>query len=56
MNLAYGESKNPNDFKVLSRQQKLSISDVQDYLTKGDNLVEDGDFEKESKTTIKKWI
>jgi len=47
MNLAYGESKNPNDFKVLSEtNKKLSISDVQDYLTKGDNLVEDGDFEK----------
>ena len=47
MNLSYAESKNPNEYKVLSNtNRKLSISDVQDYLTKGDNLVKNGDFEK----------
>ena len=47
MNLSYAESKNPNEYKVLSNSnKKLSISDVQDYLTKGDNFVTNGDFEK----------
>ncbi len=47
MNLSYAESKNPNEYKVLSgKNKKLSISDVQDYLTKGDELVKNGDFEK----------
>ena len=47
MNLSYAESKNPNEYKVLSStNKKLSISDVQEYLTKGDNHVKVGDFEK----------
>jgi len=47
MNLSYAESKNPNEYKVLSStNKKLSISDVQDYLTKGDNFVKNGDFEE----------
>ena len=47
MSPSYAEGKNPNAFKVLSStNKKLSISDVQEYLTKGDNLVENGDFEK----------
>ena len=51
VNLSYAESKNPNEYKVLSStNKKLSISDVQDYLTKGDNLVKDGDFEKAKQT------
>ena len=51
MNQSYAESKNPNEYKVLSStNKKLSISDVQDYLTKGDNLVEEGDFEKAKQT------
>lgn len=51
MNLSYAESKNPNEYKVLSNtNKKLSISDVQDYLTKGDNLVNNGDFEKAKQT------
>tara|TARA_B100001029_G_C14954655_1_gene390864 strand:- start:6 stop:524 length:519 start_codon:yes stop_codon:yes gene_type:complete len=51
MNLSYAESKNPNEYKVLSStNKKLSISDVQDYLTKGDNLVKNGDFEKAKQT------
>ena len=44
---AYAESKNPNEYKVLSStNKKLSISDVQDYLNDGDNHVKNGDFEK----------
>ena len=51
MNLSYAESKNPNEYKVLSStNKKLSISDVQDYLNKGDKLVKDGDFEKAKQT------
>ena len=51
MNFSYAESKSPNEYKVLSStNKKLSISDVQDYLTKGDNLVKNGDFEKAKQT------
>ena len=51
MNLSYAESKNPNEYKVLSNtNKKLSISDVQNYLTKGDNLVKNGDFEEAKQT------
>ena len=47
MNLSYAESKNPNEYKVLSStNKKLSISNVQDYLIEGDNLIKSGDFEK----------
>ena len=47
MNPSYAESKNPNEYKVLSsKNKKLSISNVQDYLTEGDQLVKNGDFEK----------
>ena len=50
-NLSYAESKNPNEYKVLSStNKKLSISDVQDYLNNGDKLVKDGDFEKAKQT------
>ncbi len=48
---SYAESKNPNEYKVLSStNKKLSISDVQDYLTTGDKLVNKGDFEKAKET------
>ena len=50
MNLSYAESKNPNEYKVLSSEnEKLSISDVKEYLNEGDNLIENGDFEKAKK-------
>ena len=50
-NLSYAENENPNEYKVLSNtNKKLSISDVQNYLTKGDNLVKNGDFEKAKQT------
>ena len=51
MNLSYAESKNPNEYKVLSsRNKKLSISDVQDYLYQGDDFIKNGDFEKAKQT------
>ena len=47
INLSHAESLKPNEYKVLSStNKKLSITDVEDYLTKGDNLVKNGDFEK----------
>ena len=47
MNLSYAESKNPNEYRALSStNKKLSLSNVQDYLTKGDNFIKNGDFEK----------
>ena len=50
-NLSYAESKNPNEFKVLSSaNKKLSISNVQDYLADGDQLVKNGDFDKAKET------
>tara|TARA_B100000073_G_scaffold336608_1_gene331602 strand:+ start:327 stop:845 length:519 start_codon:yes stop_codon:yes gene_type:complete len=51
MNFSYAESKNQNEYKVLSStNKKLSISDVKDYINEGDNLVKNGDFEKAKKT------
>ena len=51
INLSYAESKNPNEFKVLSSSnKKLSISNVQDYLADGDQLVKNGDFDKAKET------
>ena len=51
MNFSYAESKNQNEYKVLSStNKKLSISDVEDFLTRGDNLVKDGDFETAKET------
>ena len=51
MNFSYAESKNPNEYKVLSdTNKKLSISDVKDYLNEGDKLVKIGDFEKAKQT------
>ena len=47
MNLSYAESKNPNEYRALSStNKKLSISNVKDYLTKGDNFIKNGDFEE----------
>ena len=47
INSSFAETKSPNEYKVLSNtNKKLSISNVQDYLTEGDNLVKNGDFEQ----------
>ena len=41
------EVKNPEDFKVLSNDnKKLSISNVEYYIKKGDNFIKNGDFDK----------
>ena len=46
-NIAYSENKDPNNYKVLlSTNKKLSIANVQAYITEGDKLIENGDFEK----------
>ena len=50
-NFAYAEIKNPKNYKVLSStNKKLSIANVQEYITKGDNLIESGEFEKAKET------
>ena len=46
-NFIYAEGKDPNSYKILSNNnKKLSISNVQAYLTEGDTFIENGDFEK----------
>ena len=46
-NLVHAEVKNPKDYKVLSNDnKKLSISNVEYYLTKGDKFIKNGDFDK----------
>ena len=46
----YSESDDPQNYKVLSSSsssgRKLSISNVEAYLTEADTLIENGDFEK----------
>ena len=50
MKISHAGSKNPQEYKILSSaNKKLSISNVQDYLDKGDSLVKNGDFEKAKK-------
>ena len=46
-NLAYAEVKNPENYKVLSRNnKKLSIQNVKYYLKIGDEFIKNGEFEK----------
>ena len=46
-NIAYSESEDPKNFKVLSSSnKKLSIISVQSYINEGDNLIKKGNFEK----------
>ena len=46
-NLVRAEVKNPKDYKVLSTaNERLSISNVKDYLKQGDKFIKSGDFEK----------
>ena len=46
-NLVRAEVKNPNDFKILSNDNKsLSISNVKNFLKQGDSLIKDGEFDK----------
>ena len=42
-NLVHAEVKNPKDYKVLSNDnKKLSISNVEYYLTQGDKFIKNG--------------
>ena len=46
-NLVRSDSKNPQDFSVLStNNKKLSIANVDYFLKQGDKSIKDGDFEK----------
>ena len=46
-NEVHAEIKNPEDFRVLSNEsKKLSISNVEYFITQGDKYIENGDFEK----------
>ena len=46
-NLAFSESVDPNNYKVLSiNKKKLSISNVQTFIEEGDKFIEKGNFEK----------
>ena len=46
-NLVHAEIKNPKEYKVLSNNgEKLSISNVEYYLKKGDKFIKNGDFDK----------
>ena len=46
-NLVHAEVKNPKDYKVLSNDsKKLSISNVEYYLTQGDKFIKNSDFDK----------
>ena len=46
-NEVYAEIKNPEDFRVLSNEsKKLSISNVEYFITEGDEYIKNGDFEK----------
>ena len=45
--LVHAEVKNPKDYKVLSNDsKKLSISNVEYYLTQGDKFIKNSDFDK----------
>ena len=46
-NLVHAEIKTPKDYKVLSNDsKKLSLSNVEYYLRKGDKFINNGDFDK----------
>ena len=46
-NLIYAEVQNPNEYKVLSNEnKKLSISNVEYYIKQGDEFINNGDFVK----------
>ena len=46
-NLVYASAENPNNYKILSNNnKKLSIANVDYYLKEGDNFIKNGDFDK----------
>ena len=53
-NLVHAEPKNAKDFKVLStKNKKLSIANVEDYLKQGDNSIKNADFENAKEYYLK---
>lgn len=50
-NNSFAGNEDPNNYKVLtSSNKKLSISNVEAFLTKGDKLINAGEFEKAKET------
>ena len=45
-NFIYAEVPNQQDYKILSKNKKLSIANVEYYLKQGDVYIKKGDFEK----------
>ena len=46
-NVVQAEIKNPKDYKVLSNEsKKLSISNVEYFINRGDKYIQNGDFDK----------
>jgi len=45
-NLVYADIKDPKDYKALSNNKKLSISNVKYYINQGDKLIKSGDYDK----------
>ncbi len=46
-NFVYANGENLNNYKVLSsNNKKLSIKNVQNYISQGDTLIKNGEFEK----------
>ena len=45
-NLIHADVKDPEEYKVLSNDSKLSISNVEYYIKKGDEFIKNGDFDK----------
>ena len=53
-NIAHAKDEDPNSYKVLgSSNKKLSIANIEAYITEGDKFIEKGDFEK-AKTSYDK--
>ena len=52
-NVAHAEIKNSKDYKVLSNDsKKLSISNVEYFITQGDKYIKNGDFDKAKKSYL----
>ena len=45
-NIVNAENNNPKDYKALSNNKKLSISNVEFYIEQGDKFIKNGDLEK----------
>ena len=53
-NNLFAGNEDPNNYKVLtSSNKKLSISNVEAFLTEGDKLINTGEFEKAKELLVK---